>query len=319
MSRAIALFNQAGGVGKSTLTMNLGYHKTLLDQRVLLVDMDLQASLTVFMGLEPSELDKTVYQAILIGEPMPIHPSLHNMDLVTANINLSGAELELVVADMRDVRLKEALKPLRKQYDFILEDLNPLEETEGILQLLALKLNQSSEAVIALLNAAAHPERNSVDNFIHSPEWQVVVEVFTTVGKFTPESFRTNRLPLLNFSDEIKEALRQGRLSYTKARAIARVKDQLERQELLDAAITEDLSLNEIKDRIKSLLSAKRRLDEGQPPSLESRMDKAIGKIKKSKIWDDPKKSGDWKSSWLNWKRSCESLHLCEPIEIHLF
>jgi cellulose biosynthesis protein BcsQ len=63
MSRAIALFNQAGGVGKSTLTMNLGYHLTLLDQKVLLVDMDPQASLTVFMGLEPSELDKTVYEA----------------------------------------------------------------------------------------------------------------------------------------------------------------------------------------------------------------------------------------------------------------
>jgi ParB family chromosome partitioning protein len=170
------------------------------------------------------------------------------------------------------------------------EDLNPLEETEGILQLLALKLNQSSESAIALLNAAAHPERNSVDNVIHSSEWQTVVDVFTSVGKFTPESFRTNRLPLLNLPDDIKEALRSGRLSYTKARAIARVKDQQERQELLDAAIAEDLSLNQIKDRIKSLQSAKATLDEGQPLSLKSRMDKAIAKIKKSKIWDDPKK-----------------------------
>jgi len=133
------------------------------------------------------------------------------------------------------------------------EDLNPLEETEGILQLLALKLNETTVAAIALLNAAAHPERNSVDNVIHSPEWQTVIDVFTSVGKFTPESFRTNRLPLLNLPDNIKEALRSGRLSYTKARVIARVKGQLERQELLDAAISEDLSLNEIKDRIKSL------------------------------------------------------------------
>ena len=170
------------------------------------------------------------------------------------------------------------------------EDLNPLEETEGILQLLALKLNQSSESAIALLNAAAHPERNSVDNVSHSSEWQAVVEVFTSVGKFTPESFRTNRLPLLNLPDEIKEALRFGRLSYTKARAIARVKGQQERQELLNAAISEDLSLNQIKDRIKSLQSASSTLDEGQPLSLKSRMDKAIAKIKKSKIWDDPKK-----------------------------
>ena len=89
MSRVIALFNQAGGVGKSTLTMNLGYHLTLLDQKVLLVDIDPQASLTVFMGLEPSELDKTVYEAILVGEPMPIRQNLHSMDLAAANINLS--------------------------------------------------------------------------------------------------------------------------------------------------------------------------------------------------------------------------------------
>lgn len=170
------------------------------------------------------------------------------------------------------------------------EDLNPLEETEGILQLLALKLNQTTVAAIALLNAAAHPERNSVDNVIHSPEWQTMVDVFTQVGKFTPESFRTNRLPLLNLPDDIKEALREGRLSYTKARAIARLKDPQERQKLLEAAITEDLSLNEIKDRIKSLQFASSTLDEGQPPSLKSRMDKAYAKIKKSKIWDDPKK-----------------------------
>lgn len=125
MSRVIALFNQSGGVGKSTLTMNLGYHLALRKQRVLLVDMDPQASLTAFMGLEPSELEKTVYEAILLGEPLAIHKDIHNMDLAAANIDLSGAELELVVADMRDVRLKEAIKPVLKQYDFILVDCPP--------------------------------------------------------------------------------------------------------------------------------------------------------------------------------------------------
>lgn len=201
---------------------------------------------------------------------------------VSAGLN----EVPVVVRELTD---EDALQ-LALLENLQREDLNPLEETEGILQLLALKLNQTSEAAIALLNAAAHPERNSVDNVIHSPEWQAVVEVFTTVGKFTPESFRTNRLPLLNLPDDIKEALRSGRLSYTKARAIARVKGQLERQELLDAAISEDLSLNEIKDRIKSLQPTNVTLDEGQPASLKSRVDKAIAKIKKSKIWDDPKK-----------------------------
>jgi len=135
MSRVIALFNQSGGVGKSTLTMNLGYHLARRQHQVLLVDMDPQASLTAFMGLEPSQLDKTVYEAILVGEPLPIHQNIHQMDLAAANINLSGAELELVVADMRDVRLKEALKPLLKQYDFILVDCPP---SLGILSYISL-------------------------------------------------------------------------------------------------------------------------------------------------------------------------------------
>lgn len=125
MARVIALFNQSGGVGKSTLTMNLGYHLAQRQQRVLLVDMDPQASLTAFMGLEPLELEKTVYEAILLGEPLAIHKDIHNMDLAAANIDLSGAELELVVADMRDIRLKEAIKPVIKQYDFILVDCPP--------------------------------------------------------------------------------------------------------------------------------------------------------------------------------------------------
>jgi ParB family chromosome partitioning protein len=100
----------------------------------------------------------------------------------------------------------------------------------------------------------------------------------------------SNRLPLLNLPEDIKASLQTGKIAYTKATAIARLKEQSERQELLEAAIASDLSLNEIKERIKSLLDAKRSQNEEQPPSLKSRMDKAIAKIKKSKIWDDSKK-----------------------------
>ena len=135
MSKIIALFNQAGGVAKSTLTLNLGYHLGLLGQKVLLVDMDPQASLSIFMGLEPENLEKTIYEAILVGEPIPIHHNIHGMDLAAANINLSGAELELVVADMRDIRLKDALKPIKKEYDLILIDCPP---SLGILSYISL-------------------------------------------------------------------------------------------------------------------------------------------------------------------------------------
>ncbi|MGK7948972.1 MAG: ParA family protein [Xenococcaceae cyanobacterium] len=125
MSKIIALFNQSGGVGKTTLTMNLGFHLAQKKHRVLLVDLDPQGSLTAFMGLEPNELEKTIYNSILFDEPLPIHHQLHDMDLTPANIDLSGAELELVMADLRDFRLQKALDPVRSQYDFILIDCPP--------------------------------------------------------------------------------------------------------------------------------------------------------------------------------------------------
>ena len=83
MSKVIALFNQAGGVAKSTLTMNLGYHLAQLkparaksNYRVLLVDVDPQASLTNFMGLDSTALKKTIYDSIIDQEPLPIHSCL---------------------------------------------------------------------------------------------------------------------------------------------------------------------------------------------------------------------------------------------------
>jgi chromosome partitioning protein len=123
--RIIALFNQAGGVAKSTLTMNLGYHLAQLAHRVLLVDMDPQASLTKFMGLIPKELESTVADAIIEELPLPIHEAIHDMDLAPANRVLSGAEMQLVNAPLRDFRLSEALEPLLSEYDFILIDCPP--------------------------------------------------------------------------------------------------------------------------------------------------------------------------------------------------
>ena len=135
MTKIIALFNQSGGVSKTSLTMNLGYHLACRKQRVLLVDMDPQASLTAFMGLEPSDLQETVYEAIMNGSTAPIHHNLHKMDLLPSNINLSGAELELVVADMRDSRLKDVVVPLQSEYDLILIDCPP---SLGILSYISL-------------------------------------------------------------------------------------------------------------------------------------------------------------------------------------
>lgn len=123
--RIIALFNQAGGVAKSTLTMNLGYHIAQSQHRVLLVDMDPQASLTKFMGLIPKQLDSSVTDAIIEELPLPIVEDIHGMDLAPANRALSGAEMQLVNTPLRDFRLKEVLEPLLTEYDFILIDCPP--------------------------------------------------------------------------------------------------------------------------------------------------------------------------------------------------
>lgn len=135
MAKIVALFNQSGGVGKTTLTMNLGYHLGQKKHRVLLVDMDPQASLTTFMGIDPEELDQTIYESVVGEEPIQVMEQIHDLDLVPANINLSAAELELVSSLMREMRLKNALAATTKNYDFILIDCPP---SLGILTVLSL-------------------------------------------------------------------------------------------------------------------------------------------------------------------------------------
>lgn len=125
MTKIVAIFNQAGGVAKTSLTMNLGYQLAQRKNRVLLIDMDPQASLTIFMGLEPDELEKTNYEAIIDEEPLYIHENLHGMDLAPTNLKLTVAEMNLVTADLRELRLKSAIEPIQDEYDFILIDCPP--------------------------------------------------------------------------------------------------------------------------------------------------------------------------------------------------
>ncbi|MEA5477841.1 AAA family ATPase [Pseudanabaena galeata UHCC 0370] len=134
MTKIIALFNQAGGVGKSTVTQNLGYHLALRGHRVLLVDMDPQASLTIFMGIDITNLQNTIYDALIADEPenesdrvaISIYPEqLHKMSLAPASVALANAEIRLATAIQREFRLKEILEPILDDYDYILIDCPP--------------------------------------------------------------------------------------------------------------------------------------------------------------------------------------------------
>ena len=135
MTKIIAVFNQAGGVAKTTLTMNLGYQLAVRGHKVLLVDMDPQASLTAFMGLEPYDLEVTIADSLLEDASLPVHHEIHRMDLIPANITLSRAEFQLASAIAREWKLKRALSSIVNHYDFFLIDCPP---TLGILSILSL-------------------------------------------------------------------------------------------------------------------------------------------------------------------------------------
>ena len=126
MCQVIALFNMSGGVGKSTLTMNLGHHLSAdLRKRVLLVDMDPQASLTTFVGLVPFEIEKTVYDSLVSREPLPIISDPDMADIAPANIYLAQAELQLSSELRREYRLADAISKVSANYDAVLIDCPP--------------------------------------------------------------------------------------------------------------------------------------------------------------------------------------------------
>ncbi|MBD2358150.1 ParB/RepB/Spo0J family partition protein [Tolypothrix sp. FACHB-123] len=170
------------------------------------------------------------------------------------------------------------------------EDLNPVEETEGILHLLSIQLDCTTQEVVALLNRKAHLDKQKVESSdedtenVFRKQWSVVENVFTTVGKLSPESFRVSRLPLLNMPTDVLEVLRSGQMEYTKARVIATVKDEVIRANLLAEAIALKLSLAQIRDRIKEAKPQ-------EPPSLKQEFQNISRQILKSYHWEDPKKA----------------------------
>jgi ParB family chromosome partitioning protein len=204
-----------------------------------------------------------------------------------AAIDAGLIEVPVVVLNVDD---KAALK-LSLIENLQREDLSAVEEAEGILKLLSLQIGCTAQDVVALLNRKAYLDKkgeplDEITENVFRNQWQTVEQLFEVLGRFTPESFRVSRLPLLNLPEEIQLALRQGQLEYTKARAIARVKDVADRQELLETAIEKDMSLSEIQTQIRDLQPA-------ATPALKSRFKAISNRLMRlpASEWDNPKKS----------------------------
>lgn len=128
MGRTIAIANQKGGVGKTTTAINLSACLAEAGQKVLIVDFDPQGNATSGFGLEKGSIENTVYQ-MLIGESTVkecIEKEVQeNLDILPSDVNLAGAEVELLEMENKETLLKNNLKKIKNQYDFIIIDCPP--------------------------------------------------------------------------------------------------------------------------------------------------------------------------------------------------
>ena len=129
MSRVIAIANQKGGVGKTTTAINLGAGLAVAERRTLVVDMDPQGNATSGLGIDKAGVEVSTYDVLVGGRAITdaTLQGLHfpRLDVVPSSQDLVGAEVELVEGQQREVRLRNALAPIRDEYDYILLDCPP--------------------------------------------------------------------------------------------------------------------------------------------------------------------------------------------------
>lgn len=129
MGKAIAIFNQKGGVGKTTTNINLAACLAKKGKKILVLDIDPQGNTTSGLGIEKKALKKSSYDLMIEddinAEDVILKTGADNLDIIPANVSLSGAEVELAIIRGREKRLKKALNQVKEKYDFIFIDCPP--------------------------------------------------------------------------------------------------------------------------------------------------------------------------------------------------
>ncbi|HPD90447.1 MAG TPA: AAA family ATPase [Bacillota bacterium] len=129
MGKAIAIFNQKGGVGKTTTNINLAACLAIIGKNILIIDIDPQGNTTSGMGISKKGLERTSYE-ILVDQGMDPHETIMKtgipgLDIIPASVQLAGAEVELVQLESREKRLKKAIDLIKHEYDYIFIDCPP--------------------------------------------------------------------------------------------------------------------------------------------------------------------------------------------------